>query len=122
MYSLSGSFEQRNGMTEQIYFNNPSISQLLTQFGSTGLWCGEYWTDWIHNACFRFYSNSTWKLYDDGALVGSGSYSLVSYPGNFIVTFTTGGFNGLLNELYGYFYMDNGPAGWRTIQYTYQGP
>lgn len=123
MYSLSGNFEQRANATEEITFDNPTISQLLTQFGSSGLWCGEYWVNLqLRWACFRFYSNSTWNLYDDGVQIGSGTYSLVSYPGNFLVTFSIGSYNGTLNELGEYFNMSNGPPSWPTIQYTYQGP
>jgi hypothetical protein len=123
MYSLSGSFEQRANVIEQINFNNPTISQLLTQFGSSGLWCGEYWMNLqMHWACFRFYNNSTFKLYDDGIQIASGTYSLVSYPGNFLVTFSIGSHDGTLNELGGFFMMSNGPPSWPTIQYTYQGP
>ncbi|PYP97995.1 MAG: hypothetical protein DMD34_02980 [Gemmatimonadetes bacterium] len=110
-------------MTGTVTIPDITIFQLLTQFGSSGYWSGDYWVGTTyHFAAFRFYSNGTFKLYDDGVQVGSGSYSLVSRsPSTLTVTFSVGANQGTLDELGGYFNMRNGPPDWPWIQYTYRG-
>ncbi|MGH7672149.1 MAG: fibronectin type III domain-containing protein, partial [Gemmatimonadales bacterium] len=126
MYVYPGTFTQQSGVTGTIPINDPTIQQLLTRFGTSGYWAGEYWTYnpvVFHYKAFRFYQNGTYDLYNDGVKVGSGTYSLVSRsPSTFSVTFTVGSYQGTLNELYGYFTMRNGPPDWPLIQYNYQGP
>jgi len=124
MYTFSGTFTQQSGVIGQVTFNNPTIAQLLTRFGSSGYWVGMYWLGTnLNSAAFRFYSNGTYVFYNNGVAQGTGTYSLVSYPGSYMVTFSVnGGYQGILDEMHGYFHMDNGPSGWRTMQYTYDGP
>ncbi len=124
MYTLSGTVYQRSGQTEVINFNNPTINQLLTRFGSSGYWEGDFYENLVpHKAGFRFYSNGTWRLYVDGVAQSTGAYSIVSRtPSSFSVTFSVGGYNGTLYETLGYFTMRNGPSGFELIQYFYIGP
>ena len=123
MYVYRNTFTQQSGVTGTVTIPDITIFQLLTQFGSSGYWSGDYWVGTTyHFAAFRFYSNGTFKLYDDGVQVGSGSYSLVSRsPSTLTVTFSVGANQGTLDELGGYFNMRNGPPDWPWIQYTYRG-
>ena len=125
MYIYQTSFNQQNNTTVQIPFNNPTIAQILTRFQSSGYYTGDYWVGTLPNsAAFRFYNNGTYTFYRNGVAQGSGNYSMVSYPGNFMLTFqVTGTMNaqGKMDERSSSFYMKNGPADWPTIQYTYDG-
>lgn len=126
LYTYSGTFNQVAGVIGSVPFSNPTINQLLTRFGSTGVWSGDYWQGLtIHFRTFRFSSNGTFSLYNDGSLYRTGTYQLLNYTAGvvtFRVDYTGGGsFNGTLDEINGYFYMNNGVTGWMTIQYTYQG-
>ena len=73
-------------------------------------------------ARIQFFANGQCTLYDNGTAIQTTNYTLASYPGNFIVPFNALGSSGSLDERGGYFFMQNGPASWRTIQYTYTGP
>ncbi len=125
MYVYQGSFNQQNGVTTQIPFGNPSIAQILTRFGSSGYYTGDYWAGTLPNsAAFRFYNNGTYTFYRNGVAQGSGNYNMVSYPGNFMLTFNVTGYQnaqGRMDERSSSFYMSNGPSDWPTIQYTYDG-
>jgi hypothetical protein len=125
MYIYQGPFNQQNNITAQIPFNNPTIAQILTRFGSSGYYTGDYWTGTLPNsAAFRFYNNGSYTFYRNGVAQGSGNYSMVSYPGNFMLTFQVTGYQnaqGRMDERSSSFYMSNGPADWPTIQYTYDG-
>ena len=125
MYIYSGSFYQQNGVAGQVQFNDPTIAQVLTRFGTSGYYVGEYWSGTtINSAAFRFYSNGTYTFYREGVVQGTGTYSLISYPGNYLVTFQVMGHqnaHGLMDERTGYFYMQNGLGDWPTIQYSYDG-
>jgi titin len=124
MYLYGGNFTQTSGNVGSVPINDPTIAQLLTQFDAvSGYWQGMYWEGTTpHTAGFRFYPNGTWRLYIDGSQTQSGNFTLVSrFPDFFQVTFSVGGFQGTLNELYGTFNMPNGPQSWRWIEYTYQG-
>ncbi len=121
MYTFSGTWTQ-TGTTHQITLNNPTISRLLTKFSSSGYYLGETWIGTsFHYQGFRFYSNGRYNFYKDNQYVGTGSFSLVSYPGSYTVTFkVTGNQNatGYYDELGGDFYMHNGPGDWPTVQYN----
>jgi hypothetical protein len=125
MYVYQTSFNQLNNTTVQIPFNNPTIAQILTRFGSTGYYTGDYWMGTLPNsAAFRFYNNGTYTFYRNGVAQGSGNYSMVSYTGNFMLTFQVTGYQnaqGRMDERSSSFYMKNGPTDWPTIQYTYDG-
>ena len=125
LYRYTATFTQLSGVTGSIPFNDPTITQLLTRFSSSGYWSGSFYTYnpvVYHTAGFRFFSNGSWDLYVDGVKQSSGTYSLVSRsPAAFSVTFTVGGYQGTLWELFGYFSMYNGPSDWPLIEYYYQG-
>ncbi|CAG0934344.1 Chitinase A1 [Thermoflexales bacterium] len=127
MYVYNNTFTQQSGVPSLISLNNPSLGQILTRFGSAGYYVGEFWSGTIINSKgFRFYSNGTCTYYLNGAAqAGACSTALVSYLGNFIVTFNVtysqGTFQASLDERTGTFYLQNGPSDWRTIQYTYDG-
>ena len=73
-----------------------------------------------------FSSSGAWTFYNDNVLQSSGSYSLVSRnPLSHTVVFKVNPDPatqyGHLDEVFGYFYMNNGPASFKTIKYVYQG-
>ena len=125
MYVYQKSFTQESQSTVQIPFNDPSIAQILTRFGSSGYYTGDYWMGTLpHSAAFRFFSDGTYTFYRDGNAQSGGTYSIYSYPGNFQLSFQVSGYqNGYahMDERSASFYMENGPADWPTIQYTYDG-
>ena len=123
MYKFSGSWTQPAG-TYTITLNNPTITQLLTKFGTSGYYLGEYWSGTnFHYKGFRFYNTGTYNYYLDGALAGTGTYSLApgGYPGSYTVTFNVTGAQaatGYYSETGGTFYMKNGPSDWPVIYYN----
>ena len=124
MYTYSGT------TSATVTIANPTIQQLLTRFNTTagsGLWVGDYWSGTtLGYRSFRFFSNGTFARYENASGTGTpsqtGNYTLSTYNGSYVVTFTAGGVTGSLYELYGYFYMENGPSDWRIIKYTYSKP
>jgi hypothetical protein len=126
LYTYSGSQTQASGQTGTVTLRDPSLPQLLTQFGTSGSYTGEYWSGTqLNYKTLRFFSNGTYNYYNNGALVGTGTATLVSYPGSYLVTFNISGVQsaqGVLDERYGTFFMRNGPADWPTLQYVYDGP
>ncbi len=121
MYTYQGSWNQ-SAPSHTLTMNNPTISQLLTKFSAQKYYLGETWVGTsFHYQGFRFFSNGTYNFYKDNHYVGQGSYSLVSYPGSYTVTFkVTGNQNatGYYDELGGSFYMSNGPPDWPNVKYT----
>ena len=124
MYVFPGQFDQVAGNVGTVTIHNPTIQQLLTRFSSSGSWVGDYWQNTtINYKGFRFFSNGTYVLYNNGQQVGSGTYSEVSYPGNYMVKFyVDSGFEGTYYENSGVFYMRNGSSDWPIIQYSPAGP
>lgn len=122
MYGWTGSFTQQKGVVGTIDFYDPTIEQLLADFSTSAYWGGYYWQDVVyHDIGFCFYDNGTWNLYIDGTYDSSGTYSLVSRdPGTMSVKFTVGDYIGTLYELFGFFYMRNGPPDWPLIEYYIQ--
>ncbi len=120
----SGSVVVTKGATSTITFNNPTIGQLLSNFSSYRDWTGEYWVDLqMHMATFRFYNNGTWKLYDDGSEIDSGTVTLTSWPDNAVIVkfkLCSGCDEILLAHPFGQFTYRNGPSSWPLIQYTAQ--
>ena len=112
------------GTTTTLTFENPSIGQLLSGFAQYRDWTGEYWVDLVpYMATYRFFSNGTWILYDNGVQIDSGNIYLVSWPDNaFIVTFKLcpGCDEIILPHPFGQFQYKNGPPSWPIIQYTAQ--
>ena len=125
MYTYQSTFTQTSNITVQIPFNNPTIAQILTRFGTSGYYTGDYWVGTLpHSAAFRFYNNGTYTFYRDGLAQGGGTYGMTSYTGNFQLTFQVSGYQnetGTMDERSSSFYMKNGPPDWPTIQYTYDG-
>jgi hypothetical protein len=124
LYNFSGTFGQQSGVTGQVTFDNPTITQLLTGFSTSGYWAGEYWVGTNYNyAAFRFYSDGRYDFYDNGVKKGSGTYKLVSRnPKAFAVTFSISGsegYQGVLDERSGFFMMKNGPSDWKIIKYIH---
>jgi len=129
MYVYSGTFTQEAGATGVIPINDPSIAQILTRFGSSAYYVGDYWGDEhlgsiFHSKGFCFNSAGTYNFYWDGVYQGLGTYSIGSYPGNFQLTFNTSGYQNYeakMDERGSHFYMKNGPVDWPVIQYNYAG-
>ena len=140
LYTYSGSFTVTAGQTLPLTdrFANPTMPQLMTRLsGSTG-----YWSGWYTDATFgfspvnvRFFANGTCTIIRNrtGTIetVGTGTYSMNSYPGNFIVPFsiTLNGTRyaaGTLDERLGYFLIkfNTGTANFSpyAIQFNYDGP
>src|SRR6266498_462740 len=124
LYIYPGPFTQVSGVTGTITIDNPTIAQILTNFSASRLWSGVWYdsNSLPHTRAFRFYSGGTCRLYYDGVESTTCTFSLVTYnPGliTFRVRYANGTqYDGLLDELNGYFFMDNGPSGWATIQYS----
>lgn len=119
------------GQTTNIVVSDPTIYQLMTEFGTKRAWKGYYiGTSSYGDVYFCFYSNGRYRLYDtwpDGYYkqIEKGDYSLVSYgstASKFLVENDNGqeSYEGLMAMLYGYYTMYNGPAGWTQITYTKQ--
>jgi len=115
------------GQTTTLTINNPSIAQLLSNFSSYRDWSGEYLcyscNPIIGYATFRFYSNGTWNLYNNGVYQSSGSVTEVSWPDySFFVYFKLCPTcdNIQLPYPFGSFLYNNGPADWPIIKYTAQ--
>jgi hypothetical protein len=127
MYVTQFNYSQPAGTSTYTLYD-PTINQLLTRFGSSASWAGDYWDanaspHWMK---FVFTSGGTWTLYNDGVQIGTGTYSLVSrtpslYTVDFRVTTGSSSATGTLYEREGYFMLQNGPASWPWIQYNYQG-
>lgn len=126
LYTYSGSQTQTAGQTGTVTLHDPTLPQLLTHFSNSGSYTGEYWSGLSLNyKTLRFFANGTYNYYDNGTLIGTGSATLVSYPGSYLVTFNVSGAQtaqGVLDERMGTFFMRNGPADWPTLQYSYDGP
>jgi hypothetical protein len=126
-FELPGTTVVYAGQTTTITFNNPTITQLLSNFSSYRDWSGEYWCyscdPILGYARFRFYSNGTWQLYDNDVFNSSGSVTEVSWPDySFFVYFKICPTceNIQLPYPFGSFYYENGPADWPIIEYTAQ--
>jgi hypothetical protein len=107
---------------------NASIAWVLTGGRSGGRnWTGEYYcytcTSLVNQATLWFGPDGTWKLYDNGKQIGSGSVSLVSWPRYAsIVEFKLCPTCGVIQLAYpfGEFKYRNGPADWPVISYVAQ--
>lgn len=124
-FFLTGSSQVTVGNTTTVTFNNPTIAQLLTNFQSAANWDGTYWDNnlGLHSARFRFFSNGTWRLYDDGNQVATGNVTLVSWPDYAtIVDFKICSSCATIQLAYpfGRFLYANGPPSWPTIEYVRQ--
>ena len=126
----TGSFNDQSG---SVTLTDPTLPQMLTNYGQGGWYAGEYWdaSNNIHCAAFDFYENGGFDFFIDLGLDDSGYYSLVSHnSGVYSVTFRvenaagtewfdgtyyyTGPFAGIIQ-------MQNGPPSWPWIEYVYNG-
>ena len=131
----SGTFTQQEGVKGITNIRDATINELLTGFGGSGTWIGDYYSDSC-NVLFNqlklvFDSNGTFRLYnscnsDEFSLINSGQYQLISRTSLetiFRVSYNTGGSNDstIFQGTPGEFFLFNGPADWQQIQYIYQG-
>jgi hypothetical protein len=126
-YGFSGTVNQRQGVTEVVQFNNPTIQEILTRFSTDHTWTTEaYYIPgdfYPHNKAFKFFADGSYYFYNDGVYQGSGTYAEISRSGaSQTVTFSVSGnqnFQGTLFEFFGFFTMRNGPSGVPTLGYYY---
>jgi hypothetical protein len=122
MYTWSSSFQQVAGQVGEISFNDPTIQQLLSNFGSVAYWHGMYWTynpyATPHEAAYCFYSNGKYRFYVDGVQHSTGTYSLVQRGSLFTKFQTSASHVGMLYEAYGKFDMLQSPPGNQFTEYN----
>lgn len=116
-----------SGQTYTLTANNPTLAAILSGYSSSRNWDGVYYcyscTTLIHSARFNFTSSGSWTLYDDGALIDSGTSTLVSWPTyGSTITFKVCPTceNIQLPYPFGVFLFRNGPPDWPTIEYVGQ--
>lgn len=123
MYTYVWGFEIREPGESILPIEDPSIQDLMTQFSQEGYWEGYFFDANMicRTAAFRFKKDGSYRFYVSNQLQGQGAYQQVSRdPNIFKVQFKAGDQEGLLVETHGYFYMQNGPASWKQITYTYK--
>ncbi|MBT3337571.1 MAG: hypothetical protein HN855_13335 [Anaerolineae bacterium] len=122
-----GSFSDQS---RSVTINDPSITQIMTQYGNSGYFGGFYWDNTTpYCAAFNFYSDGSFDFYIDGTWNDSGTYSLVQrQPGSYGVVFNVSSGSEQFNGTYyysgaaaGFMYMNNGPAGSEQIDYVFNG-
>lgn len=122
-FTYTGTATITAGQTTTVTFPNPTIAQLLTNFGSFRDWTGTYWVGTSPGSKrFRFTSTGSFTLYNGTALESSGSVQLVTWPDYAsIVTFRvcspTCGANINIAFPFGSFQYRNGPTSWPIIEY-----
>lgn len=127
MYTVRGKMVIKAG-DNVLEVKDPAITDLMTQFSEEGYWEGYYFDSQANcrTAAFRFFDDGTYVNYVSNQPVGSGKYLETGRnPNLFSVNFAVqekgkSALEGVLNEIYGYFYLPNGPTGWKMIQYTYK--
>lgn len=130
MYSYYFTVNVQAGKMQEINIQDIAIEQLLTQFNQMGTgygyWEGTYWTadNTCRTAAFRFYPDGTYRFYTSNQQQATGTYQLTGRkPSIYASTFKISNFTGkdaLLIEPYGYFYLENGPANWKQIEYHFK--
>jgi len=102
-----------------------TIAQLLTLGAASTDWQGDFFDNngGFHLARLRFFSNGTWQLFKDNALLSTGSITLVSWPAHSsTVQFRTSATQPIIaiSFPFGSFLFQNGPPSFPIIQYTRQ--
>lgn len=130
MYSYYFTVNVKAGEMKEINIEDIAIEQLLTQFNQMGTgygyWEGTYWdaNNNCHTAAFRFYPNKSYKFYIGNREQATGTYQLKGRkPSIYASMFTISNYSGkdaMLIEPYGYFYLENGPANWKQIEYHFK--
>ena len=89
MYTFSGSFTPQDG---NVTFNDPTIQELLTNWGNYRYFQSSYMGNDgnFHFVGFCFYPDGTFREFDNGVEVDSGTYSELSRSNNLITTRLTG--------------------------------
>lgn len=124
-FVYTGSQTVTAGHVTTVDVPNPTISQLLSNFGTQCDWLGEYWTSagMLNLAVLRFTGAGGWTLYDNNVQAGTGTVSLVSWPNyadcaTFKLCFTCPEAD--LCYPFASFYLENGPVYWPIIRYVKQ--
>lgn len=104
---------------------NVSLAQVLSNFKTYSDWLGYYWYNGLmYYKFFRFYSNGSWQLYNNGTLVDSGSTTTLTQWNNYSdsIYFKLKPTSDAILLYYPStkFYYNNGPAGWTQIEYVLQ--
>jgi LysM repeat protein len=115
------------GNSGTVTINDPTIEELLSGYGTSRAFNGDYWdgNNIQHPTVFCFDANGTFDFYDNGQKTDSGTFSLVSrQPGAYTVTFNVQGGTEQFNGTYSYagpqmgtMFMRNGPPTWPLIEY-----
>jgi len=115
-----------NGQQVNVVIPRITAAMALTQGQASARFAGSYWIGTTpHSAEFRFSSNGTFQLWNDGSLLGSGNVLDGAFQsGSSLILFslTTGAqtFSTSFDFPYGSFFLNNGPPDWPTIQYVRQ--
>lgn len=113
------------GQTTTLTLNRITIPQLLTNFQASQDWVGNYFdgNGALHQARFRFFLNGSWKLFDDGVQIQTGTVSLAEWNNmSLTAKFRTRPTDQPISCFYpfGSFMYRNGPASWPIIEYVRQ--
>lgn len=127
LFNISQSLNITAGTTGTMTVSRLTVGQLLTMGSRSGStdWVGSFFDNngGFHEARFRFRSNGTWQLFEDGVQKGSGSLREISWPNSAsTVTFSVNSAlpNIEISRPFGSFFFRNGPASFPIIQYVRQ--
>jgi hypothetical protein len=124
-FYMTGEENVTVGGVTNLTFNNPSIGQFLSNFGTSMDWSGIYY-DFDSNpyiASYNFTNSGNWTFYDDFVAIATGTVTLVSWPDYATtITFKTCSTCDPIQLIYpfGSFFYENGPVSWPTIEYIGQ--
>ena len=123
-FQIGGQTSVSTGQTTNFTLRRITVASLLTNFGASADWLGEFYDDNFvpHAALLRFFPNGTYVLFQDGVQVQTGIMFEVSWPDLASdVTFQVGlEPDSTIAFPFGSFYLENGPASWPIIQYVLQ--
>lgn len=124
-FRFSATANVTSGNTTTITLNRITIAQLMTGFRASQDWVGNYFDNngAMHQARFRFFSNGSWTLFDDGRQIQTGVLSLAEWNNMALtVKFRTKSTDQPISTFhpFGRFIYRNGPASWPLIEYVRQ--